>query len=106
MHKVSLSKSVWPRTARVQIVKDGGTVATSRNLRGILDYAREHGVVRVYVHLSSITAKVLVLFVFADGARSMTEWASFGVACDWIVARRSWDLSLHHEFTPNMRLYA
>ena len=99
MHKVPLSK-------RVQIVKDGRTVATSRNLRGILDYGREHGVVRVYVHMSSITAKVLVLFVFADGARSMTEWASFDIACGWIMSRRSWGLSLSREFTPNMRLYA
>ena len=106
MHKVALSKSVWPNTDRVQIVKDGMTVATSHNLRGILDHARAHGVVRVYVHRLSLTAKVKVLFVFADGSQSMTEWASFGVACDWLMARRSWGLSLSREFTPNMRLYA
>jgi len=106
MHKVPLSKSVWPGTTRVQIVKDGRTVATSANLRGILDYARVHSVVRVYVHQCDNPAKVLVLFVFDNGARSMTEWASFGVACDWIMSRRSWGLSLNHEYTPNMRLYA
>lgn len=106
MHKVILSETVWPETARVQITKRGETVATSANLRSILDYGRSHGVVRVYVRQTDNPAKVLVLFVFANGARSMTNWTSFGVACDWIMSRRSWGLSLSHEYTSNMRLYA
>lgn len=92
--------------AGIEIVRCGKTVATSRNLRGILDYARLHSVVRVYVHQCDDPAKVLVLFVFDNDARSMTTWADFNVACDWIMSRRSWGLSLNHEYTPNMRLYA
>lgn len=66
------------------------TVAKSKNLRGILTYARKHGVAGVGVTKKQHGANVA--FKFADDAWALVMFADFTVAVQWINARRSWDM--------------
>lgn len=72
---------------------DGEPVARSKNLRGILTYARRSPVKRASVYAKGDGA-AFVVFIFTDGAESRVDFASFAVAKAWIASRRSWDLRL------------
>jgi len=80
----------------VRVYLDGKVVKRSANLRGVLDYARTHGVHAVYVDPNNRSKPesdgAWVVFIFDNGAHCTTEWASFTVACQWIMARRSWGM--------------
>ena len=73
----------------------GNTVATSRNLRGVLTFARSHpvDVVRITA-LPGHSYRVIFYFHNAHGAHYSAEtvWAGWRVLCDWLAARRSWSV--------------
>lgn len=71
----------------VDIIKDGKVVGRSQNLRGQLEYARKSPPVRVELEARA-DGCAFVLTIYADGARSGTEWASFDVA-DHFYRRRA-----------------
>lgn len=77
----------------VEIFKDGKRVSHSKNLRGILDYARKHGVAKVLImeNLASEFGGTLNI-IFGDGATVTTNFNSYKVLESWIAARRSWNL--------------
>jgi hypothetical protein len=75
----------------VTIFRNGQEVKHSRNLRGILDYARKVSPVNsALVVESPKDASARVEFYFLDGAICITEFASAVVARNWLHARRSW----------------
>lgn len=76
------------------IIKGGRIIRTSRNLRGILDYARVSPVARIEscpIGESEGTMRV----VFKDGAESRANFASYSVMMEWIAERRSWAGAVH-----------
>lgn len=68
-------------------------VSKSKNLRGILDYARRFPVVSVYVQRYPETGGAAVQFAFDNGADAFADFNSYTIACNWINARRSWHLT-------------
>lgn len=78
----------------VQILKGGKVAHTSRNLRGLLDYARRAGPpVRVTLrqtHPMGAGQPFTMRVTFPDGAEGVARWADWRVAGDWMRARRSW----------------
>ena len=78
-----------PKTYNVLIHKNGATVKRSRNLRGILDYARENPVVKASVVVNPDESADIV-FTFLDGAKSLVHFQSNQVFLDWVLRRRSW----------------
>jgi len=83
----------------ILIGKQGQIVSQSRNLRGLLDYARRHPV--VWIETQPLTwvsrdgrplwpAGARLYLRFADGAEAMTYFSSYAVLQDWIKARRTW----------------
>jgi len=62
--------------------------ARSRNLRGVLDYARRHPVTCATVY--TIEGGALVYFRFEDGAECRVQFSDPRVARWFIDARRSW----------------
>lgn len=78
----------------IEILSSAGKVCSrSRNLRGVLTYARKHNVKMV---LSSMTDHygALVTIHFGDDAKCITNFASWDVAQRWFRARRSWGLTV------------
>lgn len=80
----------------VQIIRDGRQVARSRNLRGIVDYARKHGM--DYVNVDEIRSEdeqgAIVTFNFSDGAWSIVTFNDYFVAVDYVARRATryrWD---------------
>ena len=78
-----------PKTYNVLIHKNGATVKRSKNLRGILDYAREEPVVKASVVVDK-DGSADIVFTFLDGAKSLVHFASNQVFQGWILKRRSW----------------
>jgi hypothetical protein len=76
----------------IQIMKEGACVARSRNLRGILDYARRSPVAHIETSMGYDGSPVrgLVLVKYADGAHCLTDFASYHIMIDWLRGRRSW----------------
>lgn len=74
------------------IILEGKIVARSKNLRGILTYARKRGIDRVVISKNAEGSNwdATVCYEFSDGAYSIVQWASFDVAVSWTHARRSW----------------
>ena len=71
----------------------GKTVATSKNLRGILSFAREHPV-NVVTVADNGAGDYQVAFYF-DGRlpySAVTSWADWRVLLRWLAARRSWSI--------------
>lgn len=73
--------------------KGGDVIRRSRNLRGVLDYARDVSPVQTV----SITARHVpgesvyhVRFTFDDGSTCTAPFADWRVAADFLLARRSW----------------
>ena len=80
------------------IHRPDGKVRTSRNLRGILDYARVSPVATVRLYLLGGAATYDL--VFDDGARSTGQFADWGVMRHWFASRRSWSAELEDTLPP------
>lgn len=68
------------------VVKRGG------NLRAVLDHARKVGVQSVTLYGESDGGGLLVIN-YGDGNRTRTVFADYTVAAQWVLSRRSWDLT-------------
>ena len=69
--------------------KDGNIIRRSKNLRGVLEYARTHIISKIGAdRIGKEEGKLMVLF--HDGASYETNFASFGALKQWIRARRGW----------------
>lgn len=79
---------------RTNIIKGGQIIRTSRNLRGLLDYARVSPVVRLESCPIGSTSGTVRVF-FADGAESRANFRSYHIMIDWLRARRSWRSAEH-----------
>ena len=67
----------------------GNVVATSQNLRGILDYARREPVICVVMH--ELTAGDADLFFkFFGGQMCFVHFNDANVAHHWLLNRHSW----------------
>jgi len=87
---------------KIEIIKDGKIIHTSKNLRGILDYARVSAVKAVRVSRDTGTSHYsqnritpggnpyngILEVEYFDGAVSGSFFASFTVLCGWVKARR------------------
>jgi len=91
------------------IIKNGQIIRSSKNLRTMRDYARVSPVVRIescdignmqeeYNCRYNGTVRVL----YADGAESRANFASYHIMIDWIRNRRSWKSAQHIMQGPNM----
>lgn len=69
---------------------DFRVVSTSRNLRGLLTYARRSPVTRVDLYENKPGAAWGAQFgiVFADGSTSISDFASYSILCAWVETRR------------------
>jgi hypothetical protein len=76
----------------LSIYKEGQPVGRSRNLRGLIDYARRSSVSRVSIRPLA-KGEGLLRVVYADGAYSYARFASFTVLKDWTRSRRSWPVA-------------
>jgi hypothetical protein len=79
----------------------GETVKTSKNLRGILDYARCSSVMEISIDHSVMLdrhGKFAVIFTFEDGCCALTYWSDWRVLLDWLLARRSWPFDFVFRF--------
>lgn len=76
------------------IIWRGVVVAHSKNLRGLLDYARKHRVAYVSVH-GTHDGGAAYYVRYNNGAEARGEFADLSVAVRWFRtrAKRSWDLS-------------
>ena len=90
---------------RVTIYQNHRAIAHSKNLRGILDYARKikwssyQSNVPTWVEFVSVFPvgtgqfpRGDVLIRFHDGATCLVHFESFELACHFIESRRSWGL--------------
>lgn len=84
-----------PRQTGTMIFRDGRPVSYSRNLRGLLEYARRpispvtHATVeRDPESGSNVRGRVIVHY--ADGAATVAYFASYHIAVDWVRNRRTW----------------
>ena len=84
------------------IIKDGRIIRTSKNLRAMRDYARVSQVVRIEscdigapdpAHNCRPNGTVRV--IYADGAESRANFASYHIMIDWVRNRRSWRNAQH-----------
>lgn len=76
----------------IEIVKGKQVVARSRNLRGVLDYARKSYMREVACYMKN-GGSALVCFTYDDGAVCRTDFASYIVALRFARTRRSWALT-------------
>ena len=78
----------------VEIFKDGKRISYSKDLRGIIDYARKHGVAKVIIVERKFASEFggTLYILFGDGATVKTGFRSYDVLEGWIAARRSWGL--------------
>jgi hypothetical protein len=66
-------------------------VATSRNLRGLLTYARTVAPVSrvdLYENKPGATWGSQFGITFADGSSSISDFAQFSILCEWVETRR------------------
>lgn len=85
----------------VNIIKNGQIIRSSRNLRGILDYARVSPVIRVEsCPLDKVCGTVRV--IYTDGAESRANFRSYHIMIDWLRNRRSWRGAKHVMQGPDM----
>ena len=83
---------------------NGKLIKRSKNLRGILDYARVSPVNTVLCH-ENFDRSYTVEFTFDNDALGLTVFADWRVLCHWLKARRSWQVENfkgYHAFVKNM----
>lgn len=73
----------------ITINKGGRVLHRSRNLRGMLDYARVSNVIRVDLAEDGPVRGVLTV-EYADGAISSVTFASYHIMIDFVRNRRTW----------------
>ncbi len=74
-----------------EILTKDGKLYRSRNLRGLLDYARKHWSSYVAaVKISPIPGGGSLEVLYGDGAVGTDTFADFTVLCHWLRCRRSW----------------
>jgi hypothetical protein len=72
----------------IQIEKCGQIVKRSKNLRGLLDYARLYKPVRIEISPQGEAGRLRVFF--SDGASCSAAFCSYPVLIKWVDARKSW----------------
>lgn len=79
----------WDQSAVRVVAQSGEVVARSRNLRGMLEYARRSHVVKVQgePHTANPANGFLAVY-YADGATACALFADVRVMREWIAARR------------------
>jgi hypothetical protein len=90
-------------SSETYIKKDGVTVSRSKNLRGLLDYARKSRVALIESRvdpLNSVRGEIRV--TYADGATGFASFASYNIMIDWVRNRRIWVNVPHTMQGPQM----
>ena len=83
------------------IIKCGQIIRKSKNLRAVRDYARVSPVVRIEscdvgaIGRAGTRLNGTVRVIYADGAESRANFASYHIMIDWIRARRTWRNAEH-----------
>jgi len=75
----------------IQIYKNSEVVAQSRNLRGLIEYARNKSDVKIvscFPKDDDFPPRMAVSY--DDGAHCIVEWRSYHIMVDWVRARRKW----------------
>ena len=76
------------------IIKGGMIIRTSKNLRGIIDYARVSPVARIEsCPIGAVSGTMRVLY--EDGADTRANFNSYHIMIDWIRQRKSWKDAKH-----------
>jgi hypothetical protein len=74
-----------------EIELNGAVIRQSRNLRGMVDYARVSPVVEVLaVKDPRNSYRGLLTVTYANGATSSASFACYHVMVDWVRNRRTW----------------
>ena len=71
----------------IEIVRNGKVVSRSKNLRGILDYARKSAPQWI-IKSKSVKDGGNLRILYNDGAVAHASFASYFIMLDWIEARR------------------
>ena len=80
-----------PGRGAVVMSATGALLHRSKNLRGLLDFARKSAPVGVdLVPAEGLPGYYSLAVVFECGATAYSTWADWRVCADWITARRSW----------------
>lgn len=77
------------------IIKNGQIIRTSKNLRGMRDYARVSPVVRIESCPINNDTCGTMRVLYADGAESRANFRSYHVMIDFIRNRRTWRSAKH-----------
>lgn len=91
------------------IIKNGKIIRKSKNLRAMRDYARISPVVRVEScdvgemdNRYNCRYNGTIRVIYADGAESRANFASYHIMIDWLRNRRSWRNAEFIMQGPNM----
>ena len=78
------------------IDKNENTIRHSKNLRGMLDYARVSPAVKIETRNTPENTKCGLLRVtYANGCYSIADFCSYHIMIDWVRNRRSWRNASH-----------
>lgn len=85
----------------VFIIRPGRPSLRSRNLRGIRDYGRRHGVDTALLDLVRSTGQAYLSLKFDDGAHATAEFADWRLMRAWVRARRGWRITNLIDLLPS-----
>lgn len=77
-----------------RVIKNGQIIRTSKNLRGMRDYARVSPVVHIESAVLGDVSGTMRVF-YADGAESRANFRSYKIMIDFIRNRRTWRNARH-----------
>lgn len=77
------------------IIKNGQIIRTSKNLRGMRDYARVSPVVRIESTPIADGVMGTMRVFYADGAECRANFNSYSIMIDFIRNRRTWRSAKH-----------
>lgn len=82
---------------------DGATVRSSKNLRGMRDYARVSPVIKIETQRDDKNHyRGLLRVQYENGNYSIASFASYHVMLDWVRNRRTWSNAKHIMRSENM----
>jgi hypothetical protein len=90
------------------IIKGGQIIRRSKNLRAMRDYARVSPVARIEscdigaMRPDGTRYNGTVRVIYADGAESRANFASYHIMLDWLRNRRTWRGAQHILQGPDM----
>lgn len=87
----------------IEIILNNNVVKQSKNLRGILDYARLYAVVSCCV--VSTDTENYIYFRFNNDATATVNFGSSEVAKNWLLSRRSWGKPSCIELSEYLTVY-